>query len=130
MTQEYNTALLIIAHGSRLFSSNEEIKNLTLFLDKKFKKKQNLVVKHCFLELEPPNILETITNLVEVQQIKKIYTYPYFLTAGRHVKEDIPRILDKLKKKYPQIEIVKLDYLGKSEKFYMYLSKNLEKIID
>ncbi len=100
-------ALIIIAHGSKLKSSNDEVIN-TVENIKKLKK--DMLVYSAFLELAEPtfeDILNVICNKCEVVKI-----FPYFLAAGKHVTKDIPEILEKYKIKYPDIKFLLLPHLG------------------
>ena len=40
---------------------------------------------------------------------------PYFLSAGRHVIEDIPREVEGKQKEYPHVSIRLAPYLGSAE---------------
>ena len=101
--------ILLIAHGSRRISSNEEVVNLA-------KKMQSLLTDNtkvipAFLELAKPSILEGIDLCVQFGA-NEIIVIPYFLSAGRHVIEDVPNEIAKGKGKYPHIKITTNDYLG------------------
>ena len=50
------------------------------------------MVNACFLELAEPDIVDAVTACAH-QGIDEITVVPYFLSAGRHVAEDIPREL-------------------------------------
>lgn len=105
--------LLIIAHGSKKKSSNDEFFSLVEKI-----KKENLdsykIIKAAFLELCLPNIEESIEELVK-NKISKIYFYPYFLNAGKHVSVDIPNIISELEEKYSDIEFEVFPHFGSSE---------------
>lgn len=105
--------LLIVAHGSRLKSSNDEI--IALVDSIKEKSFNDLVVEAAFLELVEPSILQSVQNVITKENITEIDLFPYFLAAGKHVKFDIPNEIDEIKKRYPQIKINLLPHLGKNE---------------
>lgn len=106
-------ALIIIAHGSKMESSNKEIINLVDNIREKQKEK-NILVLEGFLELSEPSIFHALNKAV-LDGAKTIKIFPYFLAEGKHVKEDIPNEIKKFKKKYPEIEFIILPHLGKCE---------------
>lgn len=81
-------ALLIVAHGSRRAASNDEVRALTREVagnsGSAYQK-----VECAFLELAEPSIPAGIEALLEAGAVD-ITVVPYFLSAGRHVSEDIP----------------------------------------
>ena len=105
--------LLIIAHGSRRQESNEEIACLT---DKvsDIAANQFDCVTHAFLELGNPSISEGLLGLIH-QKANKIHVLPYFLAAGRHVIEDIPQEVAKVKARFPEVDIVVQPHFGSTE---------------
>ena len=42
--------------------------------------------------------------------------YPYFLSQGRHVAEDIPTEVKEKQLEHPNVDIVIADYFGSSER--------------
>ena len=51
-------------------------------------------------------------NKAITQECKVIKIFPYFLAAGKHVKEDIPAEIKRFKKRYPEIEFKLLPHIG------------------
>jgi sirohydrochlorin ferrochelatase len=81
-------ALLIVAHGSRLAGSNDEVRALCNAVAAR----DDGVYEHvtcAFLELAEPSIPEGLEALIALG-VRDITVVPYFLSAGRHVAEDIP----------------------------------------
>ena len=105
-------ALLIIAHGSRLQASNDEVRALRdalePILDMKFSQ-----LKVAYLELCEPSISQAINALV-ANDVAEIIVMPYFLNKGRHVTEDVPGELEKMRNRYPELTITALPYFGQS----------------
>jgi len=103
-------ALLIIAHGSRRKESNDEVRRLTARI------KENSGpafddVMCAFLEISSPQIDSAIADLADAGATE-IKVFPYFLAAGTHVVNDIPRLLDDARECYPAISIELLPHLG------------------
>ena len=111
-------ALILIAHGSKKESSNIEF--LKMVENIKNKNSGYEYTEGCFLELADPDIESTVLKFV-LKDIKRVDFYPFFLNSGKHVLIDIPNIVEKLKEKYPQVNLNLLNHFGKS--------KNIERII-
>ena len=116
-------ALIVIAHGSKLKSSNDEIKNI---VDKIKVTMQNddFLVFYSFLELSEPSIFITLNKAI-AQGCTKIKIFPYFLAAGKHVKEDIPSEIKKFKKTHPEIEFILLPHIGECKGIENLILSNL-----
>lgn len=103
-----NKAFVLVAHGSRLPEANQEVIDLAARLTQSLGRE----VIACFLEIAPPDIPHGI-DLALAQNPEEIWVLPYFLTQGRHVQEDLPRILNEKARAFPETHIRLLDYLGK-----------------
>ena len=102
-------SLLLIAHGSRRLASNDEVRELAEkmnHMDHEFDQ-----VSCAFLELAKPFIPEGIRELIE-QGATEVVVLPYFLSAGRHVVEDVPADIAKVQAEYPEVNITMTPYLG------------------
>jgi len=143
--------LLLVAHGSRITSSNEEIVRLSTRLADRLQsgqysnskltsvenqrtdhcsrpsinlissdirspeaKPDNVVVEHAFLELTEPSIPQGIDKCAS-RGVARLYVLPYFLAAGRHVREDIPEAVKQGRDRHPQMTITVLSHIGQSE---------------
>lgn len=103
-------ALLLIAHGSRVSSSNEEVRRLAA----KLAARDRFDLVECaFLELAEPSIPQGVQRCIDAGA-REVLVLPYFLAAGRHVTEDIPAQLLEKREEHPGVEIRVCDYLGKS----------------
>jgi len=106
-------ALLLIAHGSRREASNQEVRELAARLEQIIGERFDRVTP-AFLELAEPDIPTGVDLCVE-SGTTTITAVPYFLSAGRHVANDIPTELEKAMRKHPAVTIHQSDYLGKHE---------------
>ena len=104
------TSLVIVAHGSRREASNDEVRQLTRRVAAALGGQYDHV--SCgFLELADPDIPTAIEQGIQ-HGAQKIAVLPYFLSAGRHIAEDIPEILEEIRSRHPAIEICQLPYAG------------------
>lgn len=124
------TALLIVAHGSTLPKSNQEVQRLVDEV-RKISKDHFLHVDLGFLELADPKISQSIDNLVE-KGATTIKIFPYFLAAGSHVSADVPAIIKKKQDQFDGqgggIKIELLDHLGIAKDMPDFLVKQVIKI--
>ncbi len=106
-------ALLLIAHGSRRKQSNEEVINLAEKLHQRCSS-EFPIIHGGFLELATPLIPDGIEQCIN-EGATSITVLPYFLNSGRHVVEDIPRIVDETGEKFPAVPITIAQHLGASD---------------
>ena len=92
-------AALLISHGSHSPKTKKEIEQLVPDL----KSRSGLTIfEYAFLEIEKPGIPEGIAQCIRLGA-SHITILLNFLNSGKHVDEDIPRIIKEAKAKYPHI---------------------------
>ena len=115
--------LLVLAHGSRRRGSNDEIRELSKrlgeLLDKSYAR-----VTPAFLELAEPSIPAAIDEAVS-RGAEEVVLFPYFLSAGRHVREDIPRLVTEAGLRHPHARLLLRSHLGKLTGLTSLLAKHL-----
>lgn len=102
-------AVLLVAHGSRVPESNAEIETIARRLAEHLD--PDRTVGHAFLELARPSIPDAIDRLVQ-HGARRILLIPYFLSAGRHVAEDIPGIVADARRRHPGVDIEITGHFG------------------
>lgn len=117
-------SIILIVHGSRLQSSNDEAKQLVDKLAETLTSKYP-IIEIAFLELTPPSIAEAIESCIQ-QGAKEVCLMPYFLCAGHHVMRDIPNEVKPFKEKYPQIKFHTTAHVGSSDLITNLLCKLVE----
>lgn len=105
-------SLLLVAHGSRRKESNEEVAELAEAIKQKTQQ-QFANTKYAFLELAQPSIEDAVDDLVNAGA-KQIVVLPYFLSAGRHVHEDVPEIINAKRAQYADLDLIMAPYLGEA----------------
>lgn len=103
------SAVLLAAHGSRVVESNREIEELTGRLAAALP--AGRTVCHAFLEMATPSIPQAIDELAGTG-VRDIVVVPYFLSAGRHVREDIPEIIEAARQRHPGLNIGMTGHFG------------------
>jgi len=103
-------ALLIVAHGSRRKDSNDEVRRLADRIRENSGPAFDFVTPS-FLEISSPQVDSAIADLAD-EGVTEITVFPYFLAAGSHVFNDIPRIIEEQKELYHTIHFEILPHLG------------------
>ncbi len=83
------TVVLLVAHGSRLASANEAHEQLCTAVSER----ADLEVRPAFLELAEPSIPDAIDAAVS-DGARTVRVLPHFLHLGRHLREDIPQLVE------------------------------------
>ena len=106
-------ALLLIAHGSRRQTSNDEVLALTEKLQTTCGDQYHLF-QAGFLEIARPSISESIQFCID-KGATSITVLPYFLNSGLHVIKDIPNAVEAAQRDFPNINIKIAPHIGASE---------------
>ena len=105
-------AVLFISHGSRSFKSSEEVQNLIGQL----KNKSGVALfEYGFLEQQRPSIPEAIDTCVH-KGATEIFVLLNFLNSGKHVDEDVPRIVNAAHQRYPGLKFTLSQPIGQHPK--------------
>jgi sirohydrochlorin ferrochelatase len=116
-------ALVIVAHGSRRSSSNDEVRELSQKVSEVVAEAYQQV-NTGFLELAEPLIPDAIIQCIE-HGATSVDVLPYFLSAGRHVIEDVPAEVEKAKSLYPDVDISIKPYVGGLPAMVTMISESL-----
>src|SRR4051812_4331381 len=103
------TALLLIAHGSRRAEANADLEFVAAELRARGRYG---IVRVSYLELADPNIEAGGVQCVEAGATDVILL-PYFLSPGVHVVEDLTEARDKLSERFPRVRFVLAEPLGR-----------------
>ncbi|BCJ85762.1 sirohydrochlorin chelatase [Effusibacillus dendaii] len=95
------TGIVLVAHGSREEAANRELQQVADWLAQA---NPSFMVQPAYLELAEPDIPTAIDRCAE-RGAERLVIVPFFLLAGSHVKEDIPRIASEAQDRYPAIPI-------------------------
>lgn len=109
-TENALNVLLLIAHGSRKESANQEVRELAIKIENHSSSKYAAVIP-AFLEFAQPDIGSGV-DLCAKFGANNITVVPYFLSAGAHVKRDIPGQLVIASRRYPEINIEVTGHFG------------------
>ena len=87
-----SVGIIIVDHGSKVAAANERLERLCEGYATT-RAPKHWVVRPAHMELASPSIGEAFDALVEAG-CSTIVCHPFFLSQGRHVREDVPALLD------------------------------------
>lgn len=95
------TGIAIFGHGSGIESANEAVRVVAA----QFAALGGFeMVEPCFLELGKPDLPGAVECMV-ARGADTIVVVPYFLTLGKHLQRDLPRIVSGIQSIHPSVKI-------------------------
>jgi sirohydrochlorin ferrochelatase len=99
--------LIVFAHGSPVLEANAAVQTVA----EKIRQRSDYdFVEAAFLEPAVPNLSDSVRKLIG-SGVTRIVVVPYFLTPGLHITQDLPRIVDDLRRIYRGVPIEVADSL-------------------
>jgi sirohydrochlorin ferrochelatase len=83
-------AVLLIDHGSRRTQANELLDEVAALVKRRLG--TGSIVEPAHMEVAEPTIAQGFTRCVE-QGATTVIVHPFMLAPGRHVTEDLPRLI-------------------------------------
>lgn len=121
-----NTAILIMAHGSRVAEAN----NAALEIAMMVKEMTGFeIIEVAFRELHEPNIQLGIDSCV-AKGAKRILLMPYFLFMGAHVQHDLPEEIEIAQKRHPGLIMEMGAHLGVHRKLAEVESERIAEALE
>ena len=104
-------AVLLVSHGSKNKKTLEEVRVTT---EKLQSQNPDHLVDFAFMEIENPLIPEGVKSCID-RGAKEVLILLNFLNTGRHTQEDVPEIVEGVKREYPDIKISISSPVGQQE---------------
>jgi sirohydrochlorin ferrochelatase len=101
-------AILLIAHGSRQASANDDLHELAARLSSQG---TYPIVEPSFLELAEPELLAGGRRCVELGATR-VLMIPYFLSEGVHLRRDLTAARNELNRRHPDVQFILGSPLG------------------
>ncbi|MEI6209119.1 MAG: CbiX/SirB N-terminal domain-containing protein [Desulfuromonadales bacterium] len=120
------TAILMMAHGSRIAEANDAAREVATMVRKMTGFE---IVEVSFRELHNPNIQSGIDACV-AKGAGRILLMPYFLFMGAHVQHDLPEEIEKAKIRYPDLIMEMGGHLGAHGKLAEIESERIGEALD
>lgn len=103
------TALLIVDHGSRRAEANALLEDLAAQIRRQ--PETPTIVRIAHMELAPPTIADAFGQCVD-EGATRVVVHPFMLAPGRHVREDIPRLVAEAASQHAGVEYAICEPLG------------------
>lgn len=101
-------AILLIAHGSRRPSANDDLVHLA---DMVRERRPDDIVEIAYLEITEPTIPEGARRCVD-RGARHVFMLPFFLSAGAHVSDDLEAYRSQFQAEYPNTQFACCPPLG------------------
>lgn len=101
-------AILIVDHGSRREEANAQLEAIAELVRALA---PETIVELAHMELAAPSIAEALAACRR-RGATEVVVVPYFLSTGRHVTEDIPRLVAQAARDHPEVRVRVTGALG------------------
>jgi sirohydrochlorin cobaltochelatase len=105
--------LILIAHGSRLQQTADEMQAMIKSLQVNF---SDTLILPAFMEIQQPDLKSTIRTL-RGKGIFQINIIPLFFFTGKHMKADIPQQVEECRSEFVDCEINLQPCIGQTAAF-------------
>ncbi len=102
-------AFLLIDHGSRRAEANEMLGKVADLV--RAQATSDTIVEAAHMELAEPTIQQAFARCVE-QGATLVVAHPFMLSRGRHVAEDVPRLVAEAAALHPDVRYAVAEPLG------------------
>lgn len=120
------TAILLMAHGSRMTPANDAAREVAKMVQEMTGFE---IVEVSFRELHEPNIQEGIDACV-AKGAQRVLLMPYFLFMGAHVQHDLPEEIAEARKRYPGLIMEMGAHLGAHRKLAEVEAERIGEALD
>ncbi|WP_341876885.1 CbiX/SirB N-terminal domain-containing protein [Defluviitalea saccharophila] len=113
--------ILILAHGSREKSTEQTLQQVVKYLGEIFSEE---IIETAYLQFSNLD-LHTGLEKLRAKGVDNIIVIPYFLFEGVHIKEDIPKEIDKYLKENKDVKITMGKTLGADKRLAEILADRI-----
>ncbi len=105
--------LILIAHGSRDSGWRESLEGLTATLQERLAPEE---VRLAYMQFSGPDLPEVVAEGIR-EGARTFRLLPLFMASAGHVDKDIRPLVQELKKKHPEAQMVILTPVGEDPRF-------------
>ncbi len=116
------TGVVVLGHGSRSSEAKLTLERVASAIQNS---RKGFTVRKACLQFDEQTLCRAVGDMV-AQGIERIIVAPFFLYRGVHLREDIPREIEKAKEKYPHVEISLAEGIGDDPRVVEALLENLD----
>jgi sirohydrochlorin cobaltochelatase len=125
MNQVSKDTILIVGHGSREDSGNQEIREFT---EQWRARRPDWRIELCFIEFAPPEMNAAL--LSAARSSRRVLVVPLILNAAGHVKMEIPEAIEQVRLACPQTEVLLAPHLTACDPILAILKRRLRKAMN
>ena len=104
--------IVLFAHGSRDPMWRAPVEAVATRLRQR---DPSLTVGCAYLELNDPD-LPSADDAMVAAGCRHVHVLPLFLGVGRHAREDLPRLVDALRRRHPALQLTVAPAVGEDER--------------
>ena len=107
------TGIVLFAHGSRDAQWAAPLLAIEATLRQA---RPEQAIRLAYLEIGQPDLISALASLYE-SGVKHITLLPVFLGVGKHLRQDLPALVEQAQRTYPDLRIALLPALGEHPLF-------------
>lgn len=112
---------MLVGHGSKAARFDGAMKRVA----SRLRRGPYRSVRCAYLEITSPSIPDAVRAAVE-KGAREVRLLPYFVLSGRHIRQDIPRIVSAEKKRWKgRARVILCPYLGFDERIVSVVKDRL-----
>ena len=115
-------AVLLVDHGSRRAEANAQLEALAQALRRRLPER---IVHIAHLEVAEPTVEQGFAACVAAGA-QEIVVHPWFLSPGRHTREDLPRLVERARTAHGELRVSISEPLGLHEKLIDVVIERIE----
>jgi len=119
-----NTTILLIGHGSRAETGNQEVES---FASQWREKNPHWNIEVCFIEFADVLLKEGLAKAAA--GAKRVIAVPLILNAAAHVKLEIPEAIDEARTDFPEVTFIYAKHLGVTEEIRAVMHRRLNHVV-
>ena len=109
--QETSHGIVLFAHGSRDPQWRAPIERIATLIQELSPKAQ---VRCAYLEMATPDLPSAVDELAQLG-LRSLLVLPIFLGMGKHLRQDLPELMQTLRRKHPQIVLQLAASVGENQ---------------
>ena len=119
--------IIIVDHGSRSTESNRQLRDVVDAFVRTFDERYP-IVEPAHMELAEPSIDDAFRHCV-ARGAEEVIVCPFFLSPGKHIREDIPRLAAEAAERYAVKSFTIAAPLGLDELIVRLLEKRVREAV-
>jgi sirohydrochlorin cobaltochelatase len=116
------SAIVLLGHGSRDPNWRKRIEDMAEYIARQ---RPDSTIRVAWLELCTPELTDLADQLAS-EGCTSLCILPLFISAGNHVRKDIPERLQHIRERHPDLEIECLPFIGETAGFMTLVCQQLE----